>query len=274
MRLFCWLALMGVLGIGCHSRPILLTEAEVCHVYLDSLSRRFPDVKFTAIDERTLSSSYQGKEMRHYVDNMYADYTAQPESLRSILQRYMSSAGELYSRDLDKAVMKENIVAIIKPVEYLEETQKMANEMGAKKDIGNLYDKYNDQLIILYAVDSKNNIQYLLSGQLEGLGIKRDSLRSLAIRNLQRLLTDVKIEGGDGVFMFTAGGNYEASLILMQELWTKENLPVKGDFVIAVAARDLLLISGSQDKTGIEKNKRNCQKSIFDGELYHIGSAV
>ena len=56
-----------------------------------------------------------------YVDNIYADYTAQPELLRSILQRYMTSAGELYSRDFDKAIKKENVVPVIKPVEYLDQ---------------------------------------------------------------------------------------------------------------------------------------------------------
>jgi len=78
-------------------------------------------------------------------------------------------------------------------------------------------------------------------------------------------LTDIKRDGSDGVYMFTAGGNYEASIILLDSLWTKENLPVKGDFVIAIPSRDVLMITGSNDKAGINEAKRTRQKDLRPG---------
>jgi uncharacterized protein YtpQ (UPF0354 family) len=55
--------------------------------------------------------------------------------------------------------------------------------------------------------------------------------------------------------MITAGGNFEASLILLDDIWTKENMPVDGQIVIAIPTRDLLLVTGSKNIEGISKIK-------------------
>lgn len=268
------LTMVCLFVIGCNSKGTLLTEGELCKIYFDSLSKQFPAIKFTILDDRTISSNYQGKEMRSYIDNAYNDYKLAPESLGAILHRYVSSAGDLYNPNFGKRLMLENIIPVIKPTRYLEESQKQANDMVATKDIGSVYNKYNDQLIIVYAEDSKNNIRYLLPRELDTLGISRDSLFSIAIDNLHRLLKPkVNIQGDSGVYMITAGGDYEASLILLPTLWTKENLPVKGSFVIAVPNRDMLLITGSDDKANIEKIKRFAQKSFSSGN-YSISESL
>ena len=230
-------------------------------------------MKFTVLDEKTVVASYQGKQIRHYIDNAYTDYSQDTASLGSILSRYVASAAELYSSDEGQTMVKENIVPIIKSIEYLGEMDKMAGEMGAKKKTAYVYDKYNEQLIVLYAFDSKNGIHYLLADNLDSLGMKRDSLRPLAIRNLKRILPDIQIRGDSGKFMFTAGGNYEASLILFPDLWTRENLPVDGDFVIAIPNRDVLLITGSKDKGGIEKLKGFATKSYATGN-YSVSESL
>lgn len=53
--------------------------------------------------------------------------------------------------------------------------------------------------------------------------------------------------------MLVADGTYEASLILFDGIWTKEQFPVKGDIVIYVPSRDLVLITGSEDKANLAK---------------------
>jgi uncharacterized protein YtpQ (UPF0354 family) len=275
--LICFVSVFTIISlfvIGCNSKSKLLTEGELCHTYLDSLSKQFPEVKFTIIDDRTISSTYQGKEMRSYIDNAYNDYKLTPESLKAILHRYVSSAGDLFNPNFGKHLLLENIVPIIKPVGYLEESQKQAGAMGAKKDIGNVYDKYNDQLIVAYAEDSKNNIRYLLPEELKTLGISRDSLLSVAIDNLHRIMKPrVIIHGDSGVYRITGGGDYEASLILLPTLWTNENMPVQGSFVIAIPNRDILLITGSEDKADIEKIKKFAKKSFSSGN-YSISESL
>jgi len=54
--------------------------------------------------------------------------------------------------------------------------------------------------------------------------------------------------------MLTMGGNYESSLILL-DIWKKDNFPVDGDIVIGVPARDLIFVTGSNDKENIQRIK-------------------
>jgi uncharacterized protein YtpQ (UPF0354 family) len=141
--------------------------------------------------------------------------------------------------------------------------------MGKGKDIEGVYEKYNAQLIITYAEDTKNNISYLTNDDIKSLNISLGYIKSIAVSNLDNLLTDIKRKGGDGFFMITAGGDYEASIILLDSIITKESLPVNGDFIIAIPNRDLLLITGSNDKAGILKI-RDLAKKQFETGNYKI----
>lgn len=67
----------------------------------------------------------------------------------------------------------------------------------------------------------------------------------------------------------TAGGNYEASLILLDSLWTKTNIPVDGDFVIGIPARDILLVTGSNNKREISIAQRKV-KEIYTTGNYQV----
>jgi uncharacterized protein YtpQ (UPF0354 family) len=228
------------------------------------MSRRFPEVKFKIKDERTLVGEYAGKEIDQYIDNAYNDYKANPDSLAPILHRYVESAIEGYKSS--EKIRSENIVPVIKSVDYLSDWKKLADATGAKHDFDGVYEPYNDQLVVVYAQDSKAGINYFPAGDLQKAGIVRDSLRSIAVRNLSRLLPDIQVKTiEDGVFMITAGGNYEASLLLMDYVWTKQNLAVNGDFIVGVPTRDLLLVTGSNDKAGIAKLKEVVQKMFGTG---------
>ena len=53
--------------------------------------------------------------------------------------------------------------------------------------------------------------------------------------------------------MVTAGGTYEASLLLLDEIWIPNAIAVQGDVVVGIPARDLLLVTGSQTPGGVDK---------------------
>ena len=257
-------ALFAVLATltACHSSSSRLSKREFCQLYYDSMSRRFPQVKFAVVDERTISASWNGKGARMFIDNAYASYEMSPDSLVPILQRYANSAGDVYNMDM--SVQTENVVPVIRAISELQEMKVLATAAGAKKQAGMLHEAYNDELVICYAVDTKNNIRYLQDKDLETIKLPKDSLLPVAIKNLEGRLS-IRTEDLNGVYMFVAGGNYEASIILMQDRWTREQLPVDGDFVIAIPSRDVLLVTGSRNKEGIKKIKEFAKKTYGQG---------
>ena len=120
-------------------------------------------------------------------------------------------------------------------------------------------------LIILYAEDSPKNIRYLGPKDLELAKIERSELKALACTNLQRLLPKIERHGTNGLYMITAGGDYEASLLLLDSIWSGGQMDIKGDIVVAIPTRDLLLVTGSRNAQGIEKVKQMVKEASTGG---------
>lgn len=225
-----------------------MTEKEFAKVYLDSLSKKYPTVKFELNTDLTITSKKGDLDYKHYIDNAFIAYKSEPDSISHIISRYLASTTDLYVAQ--KTVNVENIVPVIKPIEYLGEINSFSKD---GKSFPMITEKYNDQLIIAYAEDSKNSIKYLTEDDFKTLAISRDTLKSIALRNFDKIIPNIQRQGDNGLYMITAGGDYEASLILVSSIWTRENFPVDGEFVIAIPNRDMLLITGSKNKTGIAK---------------------
>ncbi len=75
----------------------------------------------------------------------------------------------------------------------------------------------------------------------------------MALSNLRaRLTTQFGRRGDDKSFIFTAGGNYEASLILLDEVWEKLGSSIPKDILVCVLARDLCIVSSTALLGGLE----------------------
>ncbi len=247
---------------ACNSNNTLSIQ-QFTKIYYDSLHKRFPKDTISIIDDKTIEARVQGYVGRIASDNAYNEYKASPDSIGKILTRYISSATETFESTNDVTI--NNVVPIIKPFNYLDGVDNMAGQMGAKDKIKPVHEKYNDQLVIAYAVDTKNSIRYLTEEDVKTFSVNKDSLRPIAIRNLEGILTRIEKRGSDGLYIITAGGNYEASILLMSTIVSKENFPVDGDLVIAIPNRDILMITGSKNKDGIKKIKDFAKKSFETG---------
>src|SRR4029450_9414253 len=111
---------------------------------------------------------------------------------------------------------------------------------GAKEVPEHVYEDFSPDLIVVYAEDSPKNIRYLVPKDLELAKIDRAELRALACENLKRILPKIERHGTDGLYMLTAGGDYEASLLLLDSIWSGGPNDVQGAGVVAVSERALM----------------------------------
>jgi uncharacterized protein YtpQ (UPF0354 family) len=200
-----------------------------------------------------------GKEMTAYLDNAYALYASDPKARKAVIQRYVRSLLDS-AKDQDAPLDRSRIVPVVKDRGWLAEIRKVAQERGGKP-MDNIFEDLNEDLVIVYAQDSPRNIRYLISDNLAELGLKRNELRALAVDNLRNLLPDVELRRGPLFSMITAGGDYEASLLLFDDLWTGGKLEVDGDVVVAVPSRDLLLFTGSRNRPGLARLREVASKA-------------
>ena len=207
-----------------------------------------------------------GNEFSFYLDNAYKEYRLDPTRKRDIIQRYIAGTmGTLTGKKA--AVDRARIVPVIKDRAWMKEVRQSLLARGATNVIEQVFDDYNDQLVVLYVEDSPKNIRYLTPEDVEELNIPRDALRQLACDNLHRLQPRIELRGTNGLYMMTVGDGYEASLLLFNGIWTSRQFTVQGDCVVAIPTRDVLLIGGSDDAPAIAKIRRlanNTQRAPTD----------
>lgn len=191
----------------------------------------------------------QGWDAQAFLDNAYHEYLGDPaEALDPVIARYVASIGESQRRFTK--VDRGRIVPVVKDRQWLMGMQQQDPNQDSATRIS---EPYNDDLVVLYAEDSPHNIHYLVPSELAEAGVARSELRALAIANLRKLLPGIEIRGGALVSTIVADGNYESSLLLLDEIWSKGEVPARidGEPVIAIPARGVLLFTGSRNQRGL-----------------------
>ena len=261
-----------VFAVGGHAagQQALVGEDRFTRLYAEALRTQSPEFEVEVTGPLEVTISQDDEEQRAYLDNAYARYRSAPEMLDEVIADYVLAAAET-ARGQYTGVDMARIVPVMKEANYLADLQQgVAGDRAAEI----AHERYNDHLIILYAEDTPHNIRYLSEGQLDDLGVDRAGLRAMAISNLDRLLPAVEAQGNDGTYMLIAGGNYEASLLLIDDIWagdvwTDGTLPVTGDLVVAVPSRDVLLVTGSGDAKGLAL-VREIADDIVATEPYYL----
>lgn len=232
----------------------LMNEKEFTRYYFKIISKRFPEVKYSIKESLWLTAEWgEEKLFNHFLDNAYREYVLEPRSVNEIVDVYIGSSKNLYQKR--EKIKEENIVPIIKHKSYLDDIIKLQGSIDEDVSIGLVWEKYNEELIIVYGEDKEKSISYFNEDDLINLNLNRSQLRKLAIDNIKKIISEFeKIVVEEG-FMLTAGGTYEASLILLTDIWKKSNFEFIGEITIGVPNRDLLLVVDSNNIHKVEEMK-------------------
>lgn len=259
------LAALGLCS-GC-SKSEVLTPGQFTNEFAQELRKASSELKVEVVKDLELKvTTADGRESTSFLDNAYDTYKLDPKSKQEVIQNFVASGIDTFeSLGKSEALDRKLIVPVVKDRPWLEETRQALVARGATKLPEHVHEDLNAELIILYAEDSPKNIRYVGPKDLEDAHIERKELRTLACENLKRLLPKIERQGANGLFMITAGGDYEASLLLLDSIWSDIKREVRGDVVVAIPSRDLLIVTGSEDSQGIEKMKQIVQKSYAQG---------
>lgn len=248
---------------GCSGKKGILSEEEFAKVFADTLRHRFKDASFSIGQDGAISGKKDSIEMKVYTTNSYKEYLVEPDSIQKVFDKYITSTAEGFN---PKKISLQDVVPVIKPIDFFDDF----SEMGLKTDkpVSFVFEKYNDQLIIAYAQNNDKGLAFLTGDDLKELNVSMDSLKKVAILNFDKALPEIKTQqDGSGLYGVIAGGNFEATLLLMPYMWNNKNsFNVKGDFIIGIPNRDILLVAGSEDAASITKMKEIIAKSYTGGD--------
>jgi uncharacterized protein YtpQ (UPF0354 family) len=265
-----WVLFAALLLTACSNKKNVLSETEFANKYLLALKRNNPSVIYSLAPDLSVNAKYKGTDYLHFPDNAYREYLMEPDSIDEVLVRFTKTANDLYRES--KGVISSKIVPVIKSPDFIDGVKNLVGVTDSTKSLP-IFEKYNNELIVVYAEDNENNLNYFTEDNFSKLHISRDSISSLALDNLDRMLPKVERNGDNGRYMLIAGGTYEASLLLLNSFWTTKNFPVKGDIVIAIPNRDMLLVTGSKDKVNLDWLRAKAQQS-YDSGSYQVSPSL
>jgi uncharacterized protein YtpQ (UPF0354 family) len=186
--------------------------------------------------------------------NIYSEYKGQPERFNDFVDLFVRAIRQTVPEKLQLA----RVTPMIKDRAWLAEIAPLFRSRGHEP----LFDPLNKELVIAYVEDDGARVRYLNTGDDVG---DRRTLRERAIVNLKRILPKIQMRPHDeGWAEIEAGGNYEPSLLLVNEVWSRGQIQVDGDIVIAIPARDALLVTGSNNRKGLETLRARADKLAAD----------
>jgi uncharacterized protein YtpQ (UPF0354 family) len=257
-----------VFGLTRLRSPKPLSRAGFTKEFANRLRSALPGSTVDIKAERELRiTNAKGKESTLFLDNAYAEYLQDPKALSAVIGKYGAGFAE-FPRD-EASIDRSRIVPIVKDRKWLAEIRESLKARGAEQPPENVFDDLNEELVVVYAEDSPKNIRYLTPKNLHDTGVARAELRGLAVENLKRLLPRIEVHPGPLFSMVKADGNYEASLLLFDGLWSNGQIRVDGDFVVAIPARDVLLVTGSRNPAGIAKLRELAARVVRESS-YHL----
>jgi uncharacterized protein YtpQ (UPF0354 family) len=227
-----------------------LSSSAFTAAFAAAAATAMPEAKVQVVGDLHLQTrGADGKSTDTDLHNAYKVYLDEPGRLDVIIRRYVGLlADTVHMAGVSPPVDRSQIVPMLKPNIWATTLQEQRKSAPATLP---LTEPYNSELIIAYAEDRPSSIRYLMMRDDVG---DRAQLRMLALANLHRLLPKIEMRAGaDGIFLISAGGQYEASLLLADEIWSSGQIKVDGDIVAAVPAKDALFVTGSHNTAGLAR---------------------
>ena len=225
----------------------MLTPPAFTQEFARALARTRPSANVSVAGDLKLTIKEMDGLVRNIqLNNAYNEYKLDPQRFDDLVATFSAIFSQSASKEAE--LDRTRIIPVIKDRQWLDELHNTLKAKGVAQQ--HLADRFNDELVIVYAQDDPNRMRYLTTQ--EDFGLSREELRSLAIANLKRVLPKIEMGRVGDVALMSAGGNYEASLLLIDEIWSSGQIQVNGDIVVAIPTRDALLVTGSRSRSGLK----------------------
>ena len=232
----------------------LLSKSEFAKLYADRVRAAIPGTKAVMVGELTVKVTGEGLDAVSHLDNAYAVYLRDPSAVNDLFDRRILTLREIAARSDNIDV--QNVIACVRSTNFGVDIGK-SKSIPRKRIVGDLF-----QYLCL---DSKASIMILDVQAVNRLQRDRKNLENIAIRNVLRLSGPVRFQSGEEIILVTSGGDYEASLILVREVWKDLSDYLGSDMVFAVPNRDILVVARASSEKAVEVLKSSARRSFSNG---------
>lgn len=234
---------------GCNSDKT--EEEKFTDFVFNRLITKYPDVIYSIERPLILKAVLpDGQIVRHYLKDIFKESLAFPDEKYISIDTYLcfscNDYTDFYFDDTaaqQGANILDQIIPVIKHKSYLQQPNVSSTTL--------FWEEYNYELIILYALDQKDRMAFVQKDDFKQVDLSKVNLPERAIKNLYTQVPFFEWEDLDGIYMLTTGGFYENGFILDKELWNNNFKHFKGDIIIGMSARGILMLTDSEDKASM-----------------------
>lgn len=182
----------------------------------------------------------------HNFYNAYAQYPGQLETVLETLLRSLSNydaARTITSFDS----LRERVYPMLKPITLLVTVRERSLPML-------VYRPFLADLIITYVIEEPSSLAYISEQHLERWGLAEHELHEQAMANLRRRTAEraehtITGEGPQRLVIFKAQDGFDATRLLLPDLFEAWRDQIPGNLVIGIPNRDFLIIFSDAEQT-------------------------
>jgi uncharacterized protein YtpQ (UPF0354 family) len=202
----------------------------------------------------------EGNEITINLDSLHASVRGASQQTRERAVDQFAAATLDVASNVDRKIHAgavDQLIPLIKSLAWFE--ARSTNRIVRRPVVADLN--------VVYAFDWPTVTNYVDRKELEGLSVPLDRVHEVAVENLRsRIPRHIATRGDGKSFLLMAGGNLEASLILLDEVWDQVAAQVRGEIVACVVARDVCLVTGTKVAGGlqslVEARDRLCAEGL------------
>lgn len=186
-----------------------------------------------------------------FLANFHAEYRAAPPERRSEVLQRLLVLHEAPKVPAAYAAVRPELLPVLRPRSYFE----LLGLLGTGQDAAQpgttpvTWRPLGEVMAVALVHDGPETMRYIDPEQLTRWGVSFDTAHADALENLRRRSSEPLEMLAPGTCASTWEDNYATSRLLLDEVVRR--CPVRGEPVVLLPHRDLLLITGSKDEQGL-----------------------
>lgn len=209
-----------------------------------------------------------GAELRIRLDNLRASLAQAegPEARVGIVEYFARAVKEaLRTSEQEEALRAEDLVPLVRDRRYVDELEPPEGEDAV------VVRPFVADLFLVLAFDGEHTQHLATHRTLARLGIEEDGVIELALENLAKKVAEVEQrmiddEEGPRVGMLACGGDLEASLLALDDVWPRVALGLSGDLVACAPARDVVLFADASSEGAVVRMGEIADEILAEGD--------
>jgi uncharacterized protein YtpQ (UPF0354 family) len=199
-----------------------------------------PDVEVIGISDLTVDLRIRGRDIIADLANFYRLYRSAPAQFPAVRQALFEALiEELPDRtEDDPAVLLTRVMPMLKPLGLLSELRQQQLPLFA-------YRPLTDEVMVAYVIDEGQRVVFVNEDHLARWSVTEATLYAQALQNLRvkpwRPHPGVLGTGKSALMIFNGSDGYDATRLLLPELFNDFAARIPGNLVIGIPNRDFLI---------------------------------